>query len=79
MRDSVTVRTEAANGEVLYKKGVVKNSAKFTGQHLCQSLFLVKLRPPQPATLFNKRLWQRCFNVNCAKFSKIPVFQSTFR
>ena len=25
--------------EVLYKKGVLRNFAKFTGKHLCQSLF----------------------------------------
>ena len=31
--------TEAANGGVLQKKGVPKNFAKFTGKHLCQSLF----------------------------------------
>ena len=31
----------AATGGVL--KGVLRNSAKFTGKHLCQSLFLMKL------------------------------------
>ena len=28
--------------EVLYKKGVLKNFAKFGGKHLCQSLFIQK-------------------------------------
>ena len=33
--------------EVSYKKGVLKNFAKFTGKHLCQSLFFNKfLRTP---------------------------------
>ena len=27
--------------EVFYKKVVLKNFAKFTGKHLCQSLFLI--------------------------------------
>ena len=27
--------------QVFYKKGVLKNLAKFTGKHLCQSLFLI--------------------------------------
>ena len=29
--------------EVFCKKGVLKNFAKFTGKHLCQSLFLNKV------------------------------------
>ena len=29
--------------QVFYKKGVLKNFVKFTGKHLCQSLFLKKL------------------------------------
>ena len=43
------------------KKGVVKNAAKFTGKHVCRSLFfiIVGLRP-----LFKKRLRHRCFPVN---------------
>ena len=30
--------------EVFYKKGVLKNFVKFTGKHLCWSLFLIKLQ-----------------------------------
>ena len=30
--------------EVFCKKGVLRNFAKFTGKHLCQSLFLIKLQ-----------------------------------
>ena len=30
--------------EVFYKKSVLRNFAKFTGKHLCQSLFLIKLQ-----------------------------------
>ena len=29
--------------EVFYKKGVLRNFAKFTGKHLCQSLFFNKV------------------------------------
>ena len=29
--------------EVFYKKGIIKNFAKFTGKHLCQSLFFNKV------------------------------------
>ena len=44
-----------------YKKGVLRNFAKFTGKHLCQSLFLLK-----------KRLRHRCFPVNFARFLRTP-------
>ena len=30
--------------EVFYKKGVLRNSAKFTEKHLCQSLFFNKFQ-----------------------------------
>ena len=52
--------------EVFYKKGVLRNFAKFTGKHLCQSL--------RPATLLKKRLWHRCFPVNFVKFLRTPFF-----
>ena len=32
--------------EVFCKKGVLRNSAKFTGKHLCQSLFFNKVASP---------------------------------
>ena len=34
------------------KKGVLKNSAKFTRKHLCQSLFLDEVAPP--SDIFSK-------------------------
>ena len=38
------------------KKCVLRNSAKFTGKHLCQSLFFNKVAGLRPATLLKKRL-----------------------
>ena len=43
--------------EVFYKKGVIKNFAKFTGKYLYQSLFFNKVAGPCPATLLRKRLF----------------------
>ena len=68
--------------ELFYKKGVLKNFIKFTGKHLCQSLFFNKvagLRPQacnfiRPATLLIKRLWHGCFPVNFTKFLKTLFF-----
>ena len=54
--------------ELFCKKGVLKNFAKFTGKHLWQSLFFNKVAGLRPATLWEKRLWHRCFPVNFPKF-----------
>ena len=54
--------------EVFCKKGVLRNFPKFTGKHLCQSLF------NKVAGLFKIRLWRRCFPVNFGKFLKTPSF-----
>ena len=63
--------------EVFYKKGVLKNFTKFTGKHLCQSLFVNKVAGPRPATLLKKRLWHRCFSINCVKGLRTPFLQKT--
>ena len=47
---------------MLCKKDVLRNFAKFTGKHLCQSLF------------FNKRIWHRCFPMNFANLLRTPFF-----
>ena len=56
------------------RKGICINFAKFTGKHLCQSLFLNKIAGLRPATstLLKKRLWHGYFPVNFAKFLRIP-------
>ena len=42
--------------EVFCKKGVLGNFTKFTGKHLCQSLYFNKVAGQRPATLLKKRL-----------------------
>ena len=59
------------------RKGILRNFAKFTGKHLCQSLFFNKVAGLSPATLLKKRLWHRCFPVNFAKFLRTPFLQNT--
>ena len=46
---------------------------KFTGKHLCQSLFLNKVASLRPATLLKKRLWHRRF----VKLQRTPFLQNT--
>ena len=60
------------------KKGVLRNFAKFTGKHLCQSLFFNKVAGLRAATLLKKRLWHRFFPVNFAKFLRAPFLQNTY-
>ena len=58
---------------MFFKIGVLKNFAKFTGKHLCQSLFFNKVAIVSPATLL-KRDWHMCFPVNFAKFLRTSFF-----
>ena len=51
-------------------KGVLRNFTKFTGKHLCQSLYLNKVAGMRSAILLKKRLWHRCFPVKFAKFPR---------
>ena len=54
------------------KKGVLKNLGKFTGKHLCWSLFFNEFRGLRPASLLKKKLQRRCFPVNSAKLLRTP-------
>ena len=54
------------------KKGVLRNFAKFTGNHLGQSLFFDKTAGLSRATLLKRRLWHRCFLVIFVKFLRAP-------
>ena len=45
---------------MFFWKGVLRNFAKFTGKHLCQSLYFNKVA--------GLRLWHSCFSVKFAKF-----------
>ena len=59
------------------QKGVLRNFTKFTGKHLCQSIFYNKVASLRPATLLKKRHWHRCFPVNFVKFLTTPFLQNT--
>ena len=65
--------------EVFCNKGVLENFAKFTGKHLCQSLFFNKLAAVRPATLLKKRLWHRGFPVNFVKFLRTYFLKEHLR
>ena len=67
--------------EIFCRKGFLRNFAKFTGKHLCQSLFFTKVAGLRlrPATLVNKRLWHRYFPVNFGKFLRTSFFTEHLR
>ena len=54
--------TEAATRGVLLKKGVLRNFTKFTGKHLCQSLFLNKFAVLKPAHFIKKETIAQVFS-----------------
>ena len=57
---------------MFFKKGVLRNFAKFTGKRLGQGIFFNKAEGLRPATFLKKRLWHRRFPVNFAKFLRTP-------
>ena len=71
---SATKYPEVGTRGVL-KKGDLKNVAKVTGKHLCQSLIFNKVAGI--ATLLKRRLWHRRFPVNFEKYLRARFLQST--
>ena len=65
---SVAIAFKSSRHRCSMKKCVLRNFTKFTRKHLCQSLFFNKAAGVRLATFSKKRLWQRCFPVNFAKF-----------
>ena len=61
--------------EVFCKKCVLKYLAKFTGKHLCQSLFLIKLLPS--ATLLKRETLAQVFFCEICKIFKNTFFYRT--
>ena len=56
------------------KKCVLRNFAKFTGKHLCQSLFFNKVAGLRPATLLKKETLALVFSCEFYEISKNTIF-----
>ena len=65
--------SEAVARKCSIKKGVLRNFSKFTGKHLCQSLFFNKVAGLRPVSLLKKTLAQAFFCEFC------KIFKDTFR
>ena len=59
---------------MFYKKGVLRNFAKFTGKHLCQSLFFNKVAGLRRGILLKMRLWHWYLPVDFTKFLRTPFY-----
>ena len=61
------------------KKRFLKNFAKCTGKHLCQSLFFNKAAGLRSATILKKRLRHSYFPANTAKLLRKHYFEEQLR
>ena len=59
------------------KIGILRNFAKSTWKHLCQSHFCLIVAGLGPVTLLKTRFWQSCFPVNFARFLRTSFLQNT--
>ena len=73
LRTSNIIPTAETVTQVFYQKRALKDFEKFTGKHLCWSLFFDKVANLRPG---KKRLWYRCFHVNFAKFLRTPFYRA---
>ena len=71
--------SRSSRPELFCKKCVLRNFAKFTGKHLCQSLFLIKLQASEfceisKSIFFTEHLWASTsdFEVFMVDFFNIP-------
>ena len=67
----------SSHPKVFCKKGVLRNFAKFTGTHLCQSLFLMKFTKETLAEVFSCEFCKSSKNI--LFYRKPPVVASVNR
>ena len=67
----VIVKTRSSRSEVFCKKGVPINFAKFTGKHLCQSLFSNR---PQACNFTETETLAQVFSCEFCEISKNTFF-----
>ena len=65
-KKNIEILVRSSRTEVFYKKGVLRYFAKFTGKHVCHSLFF-------------QSFWHRCFPVNFARFLRTPFLAEYLR
>ena len=68
----ISAKLQKQPPEVFYKKGVLRNFAKFTGKHLCQSLFFNKVAGlrPKDCDFVKKETLAQVFSCEFCEISK---------
>ena len=70
----ILLKQSTSHPEVLCKKGILKNFTKFTGKHLCQSLFLNKIVGQSPVcNPIKKKTMTQVFSCEFCE-----IFKNTF-
>ena len=70
-------RSRSCHCRCSVRKGVPRNFAKFSGKHLCQSLFINKVVGLRSATLLKKETLAQLFSCQFCKISKEHPFYRT--
>ena len=65
------VHNKSSHSQMFFRIDVLRNFAIFTGKHLCQGLFGLRLYQKEIPTQFHS------FSVNIAKFVRTPFLQNT--
>ena len=70
---------EAVTQKCSVKKVFLKISQNSQENTCARVLFFNKVAGIRPATLFNKRIWHRCYPVNFTKFLRTPFLTEQLR
>ena len=73
---SLKPRFRSSRSEV-FCKGVLKHLPKFTGKHLCQSLFFIEVAGLRPPTLLKKETLTQVFFCKICEILKNTFFDRT--
>ena len=74
---SEAVVQRSSRSEVFCTKGALKILQNSQENHCARVSFFNKVAGLRSATLLKKRLWQKCFPLNFAKFLGTPFLQNT--
>ena len=69
-KDTLVANARSSHWRCSMGKNVLRNFAKFTGKHLCQSRFFNKVAGLRPATLLKKEALAQVFSWEVCKISK---------
>ena len=58
---------------------ILKDFVIFRGKHLCWSLFFTKILGLKDCNFIKKRLQDRCFPANIAKFLRTPILKNIYK